>query len=392
MGNKKPGTSRLKVSIIEPLGNHGGMDYYNYSLCSGLSSMGLNTTLYTSEIKLKENSHHCFKTRYTYKGIYGRKPKIIRGLVHIAGTIMSLLESKLSGTRICHFHLFSPGVLETLSLLLARILDFEIVVTAHDIESLDQDTVSPAFPGLCYRIADKIIAHNNWTANKIENRFHVPKKKIFVIPHGNYISTIPVLPSREKARKVLGIPEDAITLLFFGHIKKAKGLEILLNAMPEIVARYPETRLIIAGRPWKVDYSYYSMLIDRLGLRQNCIQKIEFIPHDKLGEYFSASDLVVLPYLKIYQSGVMILAMSYGKPVLVSDLQPFKEIITDGINGFLFKAGDSLALAEKICSIVSDRRKMETIAKNGYNFVERDFNWDVVCEKTLACYSGHGQP
>ncbi|HDM75005.1 MAG TPA: glycosyltransferase [Deltaproteobacteria bacterium] len=82
----------------------------------------------------------------------------------------------------------------------------------------------------------------------------------------------------------------------------------------------------------------------------------------------------------------MILAMSYNKPILISDLPPAKEIIKDGINGFLFQAGNSFSLAQEICSVLSNPEKMEEVASNGYNFVITKLDWNVIGLLTKKTY------
>ena len=386
MTSKNTRYHKLRVSIIEPLGSHGGMDYYNTCLCFALAKKGVDVTLYTSGSVVTKDLNKPFRIKYTYKNVYGNKSRILRGLKYIFATALSLLESKFSKTRICHFHLFTPGPLETFNILLAKMLRMDCVVTAHDIESLDENIKTRIFPSLCYRIADKIIVHNKWSRDTIKGKFNVAEGKISIIPHGNYLPLINSIPPRSKARKKLNIPDNAKIFLFFGHIKKVKGLDLLIEAMPMVLNKYPEAKLLIAGRPWKIDYQIYREMINRTEIHKNCIEKICFIPHNEISFYFAASDLVVLPYRKIYQSGVMILAMSYNKPILISDLPPAKEIIKDGINGFLFQAGNSFSLAQEICSVISNPEKMEEVASNGYNFVITKLDWNVIGLLTKKTY------
>ena len=82
-------------------------------------------------------------------------------------------------------------------------------------------------------------------------------EKIFIIPHGNYIPFITVDNDQEKARDYLDIDRSKKVLLFFGMIKKVKGLDLLLTAFSRIIKRHSDIVLLIAGKSWKNDFSYY---------------------------------------------------------------------------------------------------------------------------------------
>ena len=111
-----------------------------------------------------------------------------------------------------------------------------------------------------------------------------------------------------------------------------------------------------------------------------------FISHDDVEHYYCASDLVVLPYKKIYQSGVLMMALSYGKPVLASDLEPFKEVITDKKDGFLFKSEDTYDLTRKISVILSDKMNLERVQQNGKTLINMKFGWDAIGRLTKKAY------
>ena len=88
----------------------------------------------------------------------------------------------------------------------------------------------------------------------------------------------------------------------------------------------------------------------------------------------SLADVIVLPYRRIYQSGVMLQAMSYGIPVIASDLKANREML-NGENGLLFKEGDSADLASKINLLISDDQKRGLTGKNAIDYVAKKHNW-----------------
>ena len=98
------------------------------------------------------------------------------------------------------------------------------------------------------------------------------------------------------------------------------------------------------------------------------------------------SDLVVLPYKKIYQSGVLMMALSYLRPVLVSDLPPLQNIVIDNETGFLFKSEDTYDLAEKLNFILSDKESLDRVRINGARLVNEKYGWDEIGRLTKNAY------
>jgi glycosyltransferase involved in cell wall biosynthesis len=175
--------------------------------------------------------------------------------------------------------------------------------------------------------------------------------------------------------------------LFFGQIKKVKGLDLLLKALPEVVNKHPKVLVVIAGKVWKDDYSAYRKIIEESGLQDYCIERIHYISNEEVPLYFASADLVVLPYRKIYQSGVLLMAMSYAKPVLAADLDGMREIIRDNETGFLFRQGNARALSERIQQVLQNPAEMDRIALKGYEHVRSNFSWEGIGARTAECYN-----
>jgi len=375
----------MKVSIIEPVGGHGGMDYYDFGFCSGLAKAGVEVSLYTcDETSIKNDDS--IDIIFAYQRIFGSQSKWLRGARYIKGTLHSLIKSKIEGVRICHFHFFQVGIMELFNVIMAKILRMRVVITAHDIETFISKLSVPGLVRLCYSFGDRIVAHNKWSAKELLNKVGVPQKKISIIPHGNYVRSLGQVPDKLVARDQLGIKKSGKVLLCFGQIKKVKGLDLLLSALPEVIERHPDTILVIAGKLWKDDYSRYKRIIEKYGLKPFCIEEIRYIPNKEVALYYAAADIVVLPYRRIYQSGVLLMAMSYGKPVLTSDLEGMKEIVRDNHTGFLFETENIKSLSDRLNDILSDSTKMKLVASNGYDLIKTEFSWKKVGAMTAECY------
>jgi len=173
---------------------------------------------------------------------------------------------------------------------------------------------------------------------------------------------------------------------FFGQIKDVKGLDVLIKAIPEVAQEVPEVTLIIAGRPWKNDFSFYERLIDNLGIRNRCVLHIRYIRNDELARYFSAAEVVVLPYRRIYQSAFILMAMSYGKAVVVSDLPAMTEMITDGQNGYVFAQGSEDALSKELMRVLQDDQERESVATRALAYIRQNNGWEQIGQKTAELY------
>lgn len=377
------------AAIIEPVGGHGGMNYYDFGLCRGLVAAGVRPTLYTCDATQAVPGLP-FEVKLEYRGVFGRDPAWRRGLRYLSGSLRALVGARIGGSRLAHFHVFQVGALELFNVVLAKALLMRVVVTAHDVEAFRGEWSS--LKGWVYGLADRVIAHNLVSRRELVQVLGIPERKIHVIPHGNYLGDIGRMPPTEDARAKLGLPPTAPVLLFFGQIKEVKGLDLLLDALAAIKGAVPDVVLVIAGKTWGQDFARYQSQIDSLGLRSHCITQIRYIADDEVATYYAAADLVVLPYRRIYQSGVVLMAMSYGKPVLASDLQGMTEVIEDGVNGYVFRTGDTAHLAERLLSVLADRAAMQRAAVNGLGLMRDTYGWERIGRLTAECYGAafHG--
>jgi glycosyltransferase involved in cell wall biosynthesis len=373
----------LKVALIEPVGGHGGMIPYDVGLTKGLNSVGVDVAWFTCD---QTPDIEGVDIRKTYSRVFGEHVGWIRALRFIKGTIASIVSATVEGRSICHFQIFNTGFLEFAGVLVARCFFRKVVVTVHDVEPLIESRSIPLLMNLIYFMAKKIVVHNVASQKELKMISRIPTEKICVIRHGNYLDTIGDIPNKALARNKLGLKDNANIILFFGQIKNVKGLDILLEAMVNVVEEHPDAVCLIAGRPWKLEYREFELLIDRLGIKQNIVADIRYIPDDEIKYFYSASDLVVLPYRKIYQSGVLLLAMSYQRPVLVSNLPGMTEIVSDGVNGHVFETGSVESLAEKIIWLFDKSDNENEVGIQGCNHVRESYDWGDIGAATRDLY------
>lgn len=136
------------------------------------------------------------------------------------------------------------------------------------------------------------------------------------------------------ARKQLGLNENDRYMLFFGFIRKYKGLDLLLQAMAEPGIRETGAKLIVAGEFYE-DAQPYLDLIEKHNLGDRVILKTDFIPNREVATYFSAADLIVQPYRSATQSGVSQVAYQFEKPMIVTNVGGLAEFVPHGKVGFV---------------------------------------------------------
>jgi D-inositol-3-phosphate glycosyltransferase len=377
---------KKKVAIIDPLGAHGSSHhFYLFGQLEGLKNNQVNVRLYTNS-KTKNPQINGVKFYQTFGTLFSSKLIIFSGMKYILGSIRSLFHARFSGVGIFHFHVFHINILVVFNLLLVKLLFGKVVMTIHDVTSFTQKDKFILISNLAYSLTDLILTHNQFSKDEIIQLETSLKESIHIIPHGSYSSFINIQKDKKKAREYLGIPTEKTIIMFFGMIKKVKGLDVLLQSLRKVIDTNPNTVLLIAGNLWEDDFATYQQIIDKNNLAKNIILHKKFIPYEDVEYYYCASDLVVLPYKKIYQSGVLMMTLSYERPALVSDLPPLKEVIIDNENGFLFKTEDVDDLADKITIILSDKENLERVRKNGNSLINTKFGWNEIGRLTKKAY------
>ena len=171
------------------------------------------------------------------------------------------------------------------------------------------------------------------------------------------------------------------TMAFLGRVDEPrKGLQVVLDALPAIVAAHPQARLFVAG-PGETD------LVDKLApeLRSR-VQLLGRISEADKAALLSSVDLYVAPHIGGESFGIVLLeAMSAGSPVLASDLMAFRDVLDDGRCGQLFATGDSADLATKASALLGDAGRRTDLVTSGLGRA-REYDWSRVAKQVLAVY------
>ncbi|PEN07870.1 glycosyl transferase [Longimonas halophila] len=154
-------------------------------------------------------------------------------------------------------------------------------------------------------------------------------------------------PDQTDARARLDLPTEGLLVLFFGFVRRYKGLDVLLDAWPAVQEHRPNPFLCIAGEAYD-DPAPYRAQMEALPHPDRVRWDDRYIPEDQVADYFAAADLVVQPYRHATQSGVVQIAAHMNRPVIVTDVGGLPETIDSGRTGFVVPPEDPDALAEAI--------------------------------------------
>jgi D-inositol-3-phosphate glycosyltransferase len=351
------------------------MDYYNNNLADALrKSVDVKVFIASNYIE-GPDSIKCFDPAS------GSKLTKLLGL--FTGVLKALNFARKNGVGYVIIHCFSFELKDLLLVRMVKQFRFKLYSIAHDISGFALNDSRKIRHVILDKLSDKIVVQNLFSLAKIKE-FLDPASiaKLALIPHGHFTNLPDPSISYSHARQMLEIGASQKTILFFGQIKKVKGLDVLIKALAHCSG---DIKLCIAGKPWKDDFQKYQDLITMLNLEDRIIKKIKYITDEERELLFKASDLIVIPYREIFQSGVLLMAMSYNKLVVASDLPANREIVGDDENGILFKNENEQELGRKIelifRAIAQDSGKIESILKSARQKLDTDHSWELIASR-----------
>jgi D-inositol-3-phosphate glycosyltransferase len=181
---------------------------------------------------------------------------------------------------------------------------------------------------------------------------------------------------KNEARRRLGLPEGEPLLLFFGFVRDYKGLDLLLDALPRIRERIP-ARLLVLGEFYSGKDRTLEQ-IQKLGLADAVTLEDGYVPNERVGLYFSAADVVVLPYRSATQSGIVPIAYQLERPVICTDVGGLAEVVEHGRTGLICPPLDVEALAQSVLRFYEEDLEDRFVTRIREKRVE--YSWDRMAE------------
>lgn len=362
-----------KVAIIDPIGIKAGMDTYDASLLSALSMINIDGLIYSNFLwnEFPEKSFPFFSESigHSLSGLLLLPLKYLKIIRHA-----KLRNCSSVIIHVFHFSRMDEWVLEKI-----RAHGMRTMVIVHDVESFIQSTNASRLKRICENLADVLIVHNNFVKEELCERISSnASNKIHIIPHGDFLKPASGQLSKKQSRERLGLSPDKKIVLFFGMIKSTKGLDILLHAWKKADSN---SELVIAGRMRDGSFKNYQDIIDLEPISRNVHLMIRQISKEERNLLFSAADLLVLPYRRIYQSGVLMMAMSYAVPVIATRLKAFEEMLRDNYDALLVDVDDPDQLSRALNLLLSDSDLQKKLSENATRTILENHSWTEIAGK-----------
>lgn len=250
-------------------------------------------------------------------------------------------------------------------------------------------------------ICDNIIPHETHWYDKILTRYFFNVVDYFVVmsksvgndllklyPDATYVySPHPIydifgnLKNTDKARQELGITAQNV-ILFFGYIRQYKGLDLLIQAAEKLKNRLDDFMVLVVGECYENE-DHYKNLVKKLDVADVVDLRMQFIPDRDVAAYFSATDIVALPYRSATQSGIVNIAYHFNKPVIVTNVGGLSEIVQDKKVGYVVEAENPDSICDSIVDFFKNNRS-EFMVNNVIEH-KKIFSWDSF-KKTLESF------
>jgi len=283
-------------------------------------------------------------------------------------------------------HVLAPIYFVILSI--CKIRRKKIVITIHNVLPHENNKINNFLNKAILIFGDKFIVHNKKNKENLSNLYNIPKDKISIIPHG-ILEVVSIKDiSKKEAREHLKIPQNKRVILHFGNIRNYKGLDVLLESLKFIREEIEDVILITAGKPWE-NWEKYEKIIRNDSISDIIIKKLDFIPPSEVEYYFSAADVVVLPY-KYFdsQSGVGALALPFKKPLIVTNVGGLPDFVKD--ERVIAKSNNSEDLARVIIKVLKDDDILRKLSRDSEELLKK-YNWDEIAKKTIKLYAHLGR-
>lgn len=383
---------------------HSGYTFRTRSILKQQHVLGIETCHVTSpkhgnqEKEIEKVEGLTFYRSSPTKGIMSKLP-VLNQMANITPMVKRILEViEIEKPDVIHAH--SPALNGLAALKAGRKTGIPVV---YEIRAFWEDAAVDH--GTCkendlrYRLTRKmenhVVKHANAVTTICEglkddliNR-GFPESKITVIPNAVNIEQFDTITEKNSTLEHDLQLSGCQVLGFLGSFYGYEGLDLAIKAMPAILVKNPNTRLLlVGGGPQEENLKQQTK---SLGLEGKVIFTGR-VPHHDVTKYYSLVDLLIYPRKSMRLTHLVtplkpLEAMAQGKLVLASDVGGHKELISDNENGFLFKANDVFDLTDKISQLLENKEQWPMILKNGRDYVENVRNWRNSVEKYLPLYN-----
>lgn len=402
----------MKVLVVQPTADKmGHYGIYTVKLCQALGKLGHQVTLCTNRVDpegyvtgpLQFRVHEAYGGRLPFRAYDLARtrqiPYYYYGYFRLSYQIMA------AAGELCRTQQFDVAYVTDAEFLMASLALKQYrrvlppVVMEVSAANFTFSTYPGALPKKVYKVFQRevfkstlgrelrgIAVLHSWHGERLRGQLALPPEfPIKVIPDGG--NEPAAIIERVEARRRLGIDYDGPLLLFFGMLRRDKGLEDLFQAVRR--ARDTEFRLVVAGHPTEYTPEAVESLVAQAGISDRVILRLGYVPDGDVPAYFGASDALILPYNTSYtgSSGPLAKgACAYGRPAIVSDVAEMGQIARREGFGMVSRPGDPASLAQAITAFLAlppESRQEMGVRAATYG---QSNSWDAMAERFTALF------
>ena len=284
-------------------------------------------------------------------------------------TVIRIVEFRPDIVIIQYWMPFFTPALRNIVVSIKKTKDVKIIAICHNLIPHEKHSFNQFLTKILMNKIDRFVIMSESVKSDLLKI--IPNAKYKLTPHPIY-NIYGINVDKDIARKNLNIKAKNV-ILYFGLIREYKGLDILLNSIPKLKRDLDDFIVIVAGECYEKMEKYYD-IIKKLGIKDSVDLRLKFIPDVEVSEYFSAADVVALPYRTATQSGVTQIAYNFNRPVIVSNVGGLAEIVLNGKTGYVVKP-DSNEFAKGIVKYFKED-KFDEFSKN-IKTHKQIFSWKI---------------
>lgn len=376
-------SGKQKVIIVGPaFPLRGGIANFNEALCRAMAAAGMDVKIISFSLQYPG---FLFPGKTQYDTGIGPNDITIETSINSVNPfnwlkVAKQIKSEQPSLVIFRYWLpFMGPCLGTIAKRIKRGTNIKVIAITDNVIPHEKRAGDHQFTKYFVNQCDGFIAMSQSVLNDL-NTFTTTDKKSF-LPHPIY-DIFGAQVDKQEALKHLNLNPSDKHLLFFGFIRKYKGLDLLLEAMADERIKQLGVKLIVAGEYYE-DAAPYNELIRKHQLENSVILKTEYIPSEEVRYYFCAADMVAQPYRSATQSGVTQIAYHFEKPMLVTNVGGLPEIVPHNKVGYVTEI-NAVSIADAIVDFYSNQKEKQFV-ENTVSEKKR-FLWSSFVEGVQALY------
>ena len=364
----------MRVQIVDPPAYS---PPYDFALAGALARAGAEVELVTSRCLYgPAPTADGFPVREEFYRRTTRRARSVpaRRAFRVAEHLPDMLRlRRRGGADVVHYQWLTLEALD--AFLLSR--SAPTVFTSHNVLRRGEGRLRELAARLVARRTDALIAHTRAGARQLSERFGADPARVRVIPHGAFDYLTRQAHEQPLPAELASV--EGPVILWFGVLRPYKGVDVLLEAFKGLEG----AELWIVGRPWMPFEPLARVAAEAPGT----VRFVDrFVTDPEIPAFFRRADVVVLPYRRIDQSGVLYTALAFGKAMVLSDVGGFSEIGNDHGAARLVPPEDPPALRRALAELVADPAERERLGARAAEAAAGHFSWDRIARSTLALY------